>query len=126
MTSRVEEMLTRQGKLYRALLPQQTPEETEREHRDFMDRLRRTTDAVLDAAESAACALCHQLRPREPGEPRYYPPEECVNVRQPWHYHRDWTRGTNQRKKQREARRHRRRVRRGRLPRTRPASGGTA
>ncbi|MFJ4739112.1 hypothetical protein [Streptomyces sp. NPDC088775] len=116
-TLTIAELLTRVGKAYRASLPQYTPEEKAQRTRDFLDRVMAKANARLDAANIVVCCLCHRERPRQPGEPRYYPSIECANVREPWHYHRDWTRGANQKKKRREARRHRRRIRRGRLPR---------
>ncbi|MEW1922217.1 hypothetical protein [Streptomyces sp. NPDC088360] len=116
-TLNIDELLTKWGEAYRAALPQLTPEEKAQREREFWDRLNTTINTRLDAANITICRLCHRERPRQPGEPRYYPSIECRNVRQPWHYHRDWTRGPNQKEKQREARRHRRRIRRGRLPR---------
>ncbi|MEV8399271.1 hypothetical protein [Streptomyces niveus] len=113
-TLSIDELLTKMGQAYRASLPQWTPEEEAAYHQDFMNRLMAETNARLDAANIAICCLCHRERPRQPGGPRYYPSIECADVRKPWHYHRVWG---SRRADAREARRHRRRVRKGRLPR---------
>ena len=59
------------------------------------------------------CCLCHQRRARKrPDEPYYYPSDECENVRQLWHYHRTFR---SRKVDDRERRRHRRRLRKGRV-----------
>ncbi|MGW1180188.1 hypothetical protein [Streptomyces drozdowiczii] len=108
----VTELLTRMGEAYRASLPQWTPEEEAEHTRDFMNRLSIKIRAQLDAAGAVACCLCHRQRPRvRHDEPYYYPANECENARQPWHYHRTFR---SRKADQREARRHKRRLRRGR------------
>ncbi|MET8342500.1 hypothetical protein [Streptomyces microflavus] len=117
-TLSIDELLTNLGEAYRASLPQRTPEEEAEYHQDFMNRLARKVHERLDAANVVICCLCHKERPRRsPDEPYYYASGECANVRQPWHYHRDWTVGANQKNRRREARRHRRRLRKGRVVR---------
>ncbi|MFF1693085.1 hypothetical protein ACFVXC_05585 [Streptomyces sp. NPDC058257] len=113
----IDELLTKWGEAYRASLPQWTPEEEALYWRDYNARFYAKVHAELDAANVVICCLCHARRPRKsPDGPRYYASGECENVRQPWHYHRDWTVGANQKNQRREARRHQRRLRKGRLP----------
>lgn len=119
--SEVDRRLNQLAELYRSLHPEQTPEETAREHRESRDRLASRANGFLDAADLVACVICHHRRPRRYFcEPRYYPASECLNVRKPWHHHYTWNKTIDKR----EGRRHRRRVRKGRLPHARPASGG--
>ncbi|MFV0135540.1 hypothetical protein ACLGIH_20350 [Streptomyces sp. HMX87] len=118
-----DELLAEAGRLYRASLPQRTPEEAERDREASWARLSAQWKADLDAENAVACTLCLTRRPRiRDDEPLYCLAEECVNARKPWHYHRVWNSKTAD---QREKRRHRRRLRRGRLPQTPSAEGAT-
>lgn len=111
-TLNIDELLTKVGEAYRASLPQRTPEEEAAYQQESMDRLARVIHARLDAAGAVACCLCHRQRPRtRRDEPYYYPANECENARQPWHYHRTFR---SRKADAREARRHKRRLRRGR------------
>lgn len=111
----VEELLTAYGELWRASMPQLTREEEEARCQRTLDRLTATMNAKLDADGVVICCLCHRPRPRRLFcEPRYYPAGQCLNVRKPWHYHRIWG---NPKANRREERRHRRRIRKGALPR---------
>ncbi|MFD9815171.1 hypothetical protein [Streptomyces sp. NPDC059080] len=107
----IGELLTKVGEAYRASLPQLTPEEEAAEYQDLMDHQAAEIRDYLDAANAVACCLCHHERPRtRADEPYYYPAHECENARQQWHYQHTW----NPKKDAREARRHRRRLRKGR------------
>ncbi|MGW5820597.1 hypothetical protein [Streptomyces noursei] len=111
----IDELLRRVGEAYRASLPQLTPEEQERQDQESRDRLARKILGRLDEVNAVACCLCHRQRPRtRADEPYYYPGNECENVRQPWHYHRTFR---SRKADAREARRHRRRLRKGRVVR---------
>lgn len=101
--------------LARALLVQPEPEIEAEYWRDFDARFEAKTHAILDAENVVICANCHMKRPRQsPEESYYYPADQCVNVRNPWHYHRVWTSWAAD---QRERRRHKRRLRKGRVHR---------
>ncbi|WNI17664.1 hypothetical protein [Actinacidiphila sp. ITFR-21] len=114
-TVRIDELLTKWGEAYRASLPQRTPEEVEADWQEFDDRFYGRVQERLDAAGVVICCLCHRERPRSsPDEPYWYPAEECENVRKPWHYHRNFQ---SRKADAREARRHKRRLRRGRVRR---------
>lgn len=117
-------MLAEMGRLFRASLPQRSPEEEQRDLARRYDLLAADWKAELDAAGVVACTLCLTRRPRvRDDEPLYHPAAECVNVRKPWHYHRAWK---GRSADQREKRRHRRRIRRGRLPQTPTTDGATS
>lgn len=110
----IDELLAEAGRLYRASLPQRSPEEEKRDREESWARFSASWKAILDAENAVACSLCLTRRPRvRDGEPLHYPAEECVNVREPWHYRRTWK---SRKTDQREARRHRRRLRKGRVP----------
>ena len=112
-TRPVDELLTNWGEAVRARLPQRTPEEAKRDLEESRARLAADWKALLDAENVVACALCLTRRPRSrPDEPLHYPATECVNVREPWHYYRTWK---SRKADLREARRHRRRLRKGRV-----------
>ncbi|MFC4498485.1 MULTISPECIES: hypothetical protein [Streptomyces] len=115
-TLNIDELLTRMGELYRASLPQRSPEEEEAYWRDYNARFYAKVHADLDTRKVVICCLCHNERPRiSPDEPYYYRSSQCENVRQPWHYHRTFR---SRKADAREARRHRRRLRKGRVVRT--------
>lgn len=118
--STVDELLKLWGEAVRARFPQRTPEEEARDLAASRARIAAEWKVQLDAENAVACALCLTRRPRvRDDEPLHYPAAECVNVRKPWHYYRKWT---SRSADQREARRHRRRLRKGRLPQTPSAS----
>jgi hypothetical protein len=123
-TITVGELLTRWGEAYRAAHPPLTPEQQAQRDAEilahFFDRAR----THLDDQNLSACRLCLTRRPRtRPDDPRYYAPDECVNVRKPWHHPLGW----NPKENRRAERRHRRRVRKGRVAQTPalPAAEGT-
>ena len=113
-TRPVDELLAKWGEAVRARIPQRTPEEAERDLAASRARLAAGMKAQLDDENAVACSICLTRRPRvRDDEPLYYPAAECVNVRKPWHYHRTWKSPSADK---REARRHRRRLRKGRVP----------
>lgn len=118
----VAEMMTRQAEPYNTWQASLTPAEKAAWDEDFMERLTRRIVADLKATNATACALCGRRRPRvTTDEPTLYAPIQCASIREPWHYPRAWSKRPSD---LREGRRHRRRVRKGRLPHARPVSGG--
>ena len=110
-TPSIDELLTN-DKAY-PVCPPQTPDGVRPSNP--RDLLAREIQTRLDAAGTVACCLCHHQRPRKrPDEPYYYLSDECKNVRQPWHYHRTFR---SKKADDREGRRHRRRLRKGRVNR---------
>lgn len=88
----LDELLARAGRIYRASLPQRTPEEEARDLQGSRDRLAASIKIYLDANNAVACSLCHTERPRkDASEPLFYPSDECKKRGEDWHYHRDWT-----------------------------------
>ncbi|WP_274032598.1 hypothetical protein [Streptomyces sp. MMBL 11-1] len=111
----IDALLTEYGAAWRRAHPQLTSEEEELRSQRCWDRILTEFNAELDTNNTTACSHCHRQRPRRFFcEPRFYPMNECANVRQPWHYRRVWG---NPKADRREMRRHRRRVRKGRAPR---------
>ncbi|MFJ3270962.1 hypothetical protein [Streptomyces sp. NPDC086776] len=88
----IDELLERAGRIYRASLPQRTPEEEARALQESRDRMAASIKTYLDANNAVACSLCHAERPRKDAdEPLFYPSDECEKADEDWHYHRDWS-----------------------------------
>lgn len=119
----VDEMLTELGTRYRAYLDRVCPPERQQQRAESLrTTLQQEIADDLNATNTVVCCLCLTKRPRRDALEAYtYPADQCVNVRKPWHYHRAWT---SRAADQRARRRHRRRIRRGRLPHAPAASTG--
>ncbi|WP_329147169.1 hypothetical protein OIU91_16570 [Streptomyces sp. NBC_01456] len=90
-TLNIDELLTKMGEAYRALMPQRTPEEDEAYWQEYNARFYAKVHADLDERNVVICCLCHTERPRtSPDEPYYYPADECPKEVRVWHYHRFW------------------------------------
>lgn len=92
-TTRVDELLDRVGKAFRAAQPPLTEEEAAEQLRRSQERLAESFAARLKADNEVACHLCLHRRQRQPGETGlYYDCRTCPNVRKFWHFRRDFSR----------------------------------
>lgn len=99
-----------------ALALHTTPEESEQHIAAIWGRYMAEFRAMLDEGNAVACRRCLMPRPRvSAAESHFYSANECANVRHPDHYNSDVG---GKKALLRERRRHRRRIRKGRLPQT--------